>query len=189
MFERELERQEELGLKEERKLAAERGRSPSDAASVLGPACPPGGHGPEPACALPRSATVGRPSVASPAAQNDPPRDPAAASGRRLSDLQREVELVGDLSIAPDDELFPEEPFEEPLRRPQLLGIGKSKGRRLAKPAEPPQPPMTPQQRLLILDTCSAVACRLAISLPWWACASTRFTPGRRSLTRKVLAA
>ena len=41
MFERELERQEELGLKEERKLAAERGRSPSDAASVLGPACPP----------------------------------------------------------------------------------------------------------------------------------------------------
>ena len=118
MFERELERQEDLGLKKERTLAAERGRSPSDAASVLGPACPPGGHGQEPVCAPPLSATADRPQVGSgsPTAGTDPPCDAAPASGRRLSDLQREVELVGDLSIAPDDELFAEEPFEEPLR-------------------------------------------------------------------------
>jgi transposase InsO family protein len=31
--------------------------------------------------------------------------------------------------------------------------MGKAKGRRLVKPAESPQPPMTPEQRLLILDT------------------------------------
>jgi transposase InsO family protein len=31
--------------------------------------------------------------------------------------------------------------------------MGKGKGRRLVKPAESPQPPMTPEQRLLILDT------------------------------------
>jgi len=155
MFERELERQEDLGLKEERTLAAERGRSPSDAASVLGPACPPGGHGQEPVCAPPLSATAGRPQVGSgsPTAGTDPPCDPAPVSARRLSDLQRDVELVGDISLLPDDELLPEEPFEEPLRKPHLMGTGKSKGRRLVKPAEPPQPPITPQQRLLILDT------------------------------------
>jgi transposase InsO family protein len=46
---------------------------------------------------------------------------------------------------------FPEEPFEEPLRVPPLAGVGK--GRRLVKPKEPPQPPLSPEQRLLILDT------------------------------------
>ena len=51
-----------------------------------------------------------------------------------------------------DDEPFPEEPFEE-TRRPRLMGTGKGKGRRLVKPEEPPQPAMTPEQRLLILDT------------------------------------
>jgi transposase InsO family protein len=51
-----------------------------------------------------------------------------------------------------DEEPFPEEPFEE-VRRPRLVGTGKSKGRRLVKPEESPQPAMTPEQRLLILDT------------------------------------
>jgi len=153
MFERELERQEELGLKEERTLAAERGRSPSDAASVLGPACPPGGPGPEPAWMPPLSATADRPQVASPAGQTDPPIGPLPASARRGSDLEQDIELTGDLSIVPEDELFPEEPFEEPLRKPQLVGFGKSKGQRLVKPQETRQPSMTAEQRLLILDT------------------------------------
>ena len=49
--------------------------------------------------------------------------------------------------------MFPEEPFEEPLQKPRLMGTGKAKGRRLVKPEESPQPSMTPEQRLLILDT------------------------------------
>jgi transposase InsO family protein len=51
-----------------------------------------------------------------------------------------------------DDQPFPEEPFEE-MRRPRLVGPGKGKGRRLVKPEESPQPAVTPEQRLLILDT------------------------------------
>ncbi len=39
------------------------------------------------------------------------------------------------------------------MRRPRLIGTGKSKGRRLVKPEVSPQPAMTPEQRLLILDT------------------------------------
>ncbi len=46
----------------------------------------------------------------------------------------------------------PEEPFEE-IRKRLLAGPRKSKGRRLVKPEESPQPAMTPEQRLLILDT------------------------------------
>jgi len=49
-------------------------------------------------------------------------------------------------------ELPPEEPFEE-VRKRLLAGPRKSKGQRLVKPAESPQPAMTPEQRLLILDT------------------------------------
>jgi transposase InsO family protein len=47
---------------------------------------------------------------------------------------------------------LPEEPFEEPLRAPNLTG--QRRGRRLVKPsAVPPKTPLTPEQRLLILDT------------------------------------
>ena len=145
MFEKELEQ-------EEKTLAAERGRSPSDAASVFGPALPAGGQDTEPTCPPPLSATADHPQVAFPTAETDPPRDPASASEERLSDLRREAELAGDIFLLPDDEPFPEEPFEE-LRRPRLIGTGKSKGRRLVKPEESPQPAMTPEQRLLILDT------------------------------------
>ena len=145
MFEKELEQ-------EEKTLAAERGRSPSDAASVSGPALPSGAQDTEPTCPPPLSATADHPQVAFPTAQTDAPRDPVTASGRRLSDLRREAELEGDIFLLPDDDSFPEEPFKE-VRRPPLVGRDKSKGRRLVKPAEPPQPPMTPAQRLLILDT------------------------------------
>ena len=51
-----------------------------------------------------------------------------------------------------EEEPFPDEPFEE-MRRPRLIGTGKGKGRRLVKPEESPQPAITPEQRLLILDT------------------------------------
>ena len=145
MFERDLEQ-------EEKTLAAERGRSPSDAASVFGPASPAGDQDTEPTCPPPRSANADHPQVAFPAAQTDAPRDPASAYERRLSELRREAELEGDIFLVPDDDSFPEEPFEE-VRRPQLVGTGKSKGRRLVKPEVAPQPAMTPEQRLLILDT------------------------------------
>ena len=46
----------------------------------------------------------------------------------------------------------PEEPFEE-VRKRLLAGPRKSKGQRLVKPEESPQAAMTPEQRLLILDT------------------------------------
>ena len=52
-----------------------------------------------------------------------------------------------------EEEPFPEEPFEEPLHRPRLAGHGTSHGRRLVKPEAAAQPAMTPEQRLLILDT------------------------------------
>lgn len=55
--------------------------------------------------------------------------------------------------LSGDEEPFPEEPFEEPLRTPRLLAGRKGKGRRLVKLDERSQPPMTPEQRLLILDT------------------------------------
>jgi transposase InsO family protein len=57
------------------------------------------------------------------------------------------------VDTALEEALFPEEPFEEPLRKPRLIGTGKARGRRLVKPEESPQPSMTPEQRLLILDT------------------------------------
>lgn len=133
MCERELER-------EEKTLAAERGRSPSDAASVFG----------DPAEPTAQAAAVEQPQVASPVAEAGSPI--AAASGPELpsSDALQAAELADDFL---DEEPFPEEPFEEPMRKPRLVGMGKGKGRRLVKPAESPQPPMTPEQRLLILDT------------------------------------
>jgi transposase InsO family protein len=131
MFERELEQ-------EEKTLAAERGRSPSDAASVGGPA-----DAPTPALA------VDHPEVISPAVQADPSPAVPPVSEPPSSDMIEEAQAADALL---DEEPFPEEPFEE-MRRPRLVGVGKSKGRRLVKPEETPQPSMTPEQRLLILDT------------------------------------
>jgi transposase InsO family protein len=129
MLERELEQEEQ------KTLAAERGRSPSDAASVGGLA---GGlpyaavDGPE---AVP-AVEGGRPVTAPPGPEKSSPIEPAEPQGNDF----------------PDEGQFPEEPFEE-VRRPCLVGTGKSKGRRLVKPEESPQAAMTPEQRLLILDT------------------------------------
>lgn len=128
MFERELEQREDSTL------AEERGRSPSDAASVGGPA--------------------GAPPDASPVADSAPPLpvDPRAyprgfAPGAAPNGDN--AEFVGDDSS--EDGPFPPEPFEQPLRKPPLSGVGT--GRRLVKPEESSQPPMSPEQRLLILDT------------------------------------
>jgi transposase InsO family protein len=133
MFERELER-------EEKTLAAERGRSPSDAASVFG--------GPvEPTA---QAAAVEQPQVASPVVEAGLPITAASGPGPSSSNALQAAELTDDFL---DEEPFPEEPFEEPMRKPRLIATGKGKGRRLVKPAESPQPPMTPEQRLLILDT------------------------------------
>ena len=157
---------------EEKTLAAERGRSPSDAASVFG------GGGGAPA----QAAAVDRPEVVPPAAE--------AASAHYRHRSPRAVTVAGTLAEVPqadeafpDEEPFPEEPFEE-VRRPRLVGTGKSKGRRLVKPEESPQPAMTPEQRLLILDTWQ----RSGLPAGDFAAAggrspSTRSTPGRRSST------
>jgi len=133
MFEKELEQEEQTTL------AAERGRSPSDAASVGG----------GPAGLTPAAAVVDRSQVVSPAAMVAP-----AMGGTPLAEQPSGQTLAG--AQADDAFLeegpFPEEPFEE-VRRPCLVGTGKSKGRRLVKPEEPAQAAMTPEQRLLILDT------------------------------------
>jgi transposase InsO family protein len=131
MFEKELEQ-------EQKTLAAERGRSPSDAASVFG--------GPvEPTAEVP---AVDRLPVVSPIGEAGPPITATSAPEQPLRDSLEEVP-AGDASV--DEEAFPEEPFEEPLRTPNL--VGQRRGRRLVKPEPTPQPAMTPEQRLLILDT------------------------------------
>jgi transposase InsO family protein len=128
--------------RDEKTLAAERGRSPSDAASVFGGA---GGSSPQaagdgPWVVLP-AAEVGPP-IAAVGAPEQPPSSPRAEA--HDSDSRRE------------DEAFPAEPFAE-MQRPQLAGRGKAKGRRLVKAAESGAAggcaAMTPEQRLLILDT------------------------------------
>jgi transposase InsO family protein len=84
---------------------------------------------------------------------------------RAEADLEREDFAAGGVGVAsavmngepsplsPDEEPFPEEPFEEPLRTPCLTGQHKGKGRRLVKPEESPELTVSPEQRLLILDT------------------------------------
>jgi transposase InsO family protein len=61
---------------------------------------------------------------------------------------------VGDSreDVSHDEQPFPAEPFEE-VRKRLLAGPRKSNGRRLVKSEESPAPAMTPEQRLLILDT------------------------------------
>ncbi len=129
MFEKELEQ-------EEKTLAAERGRSPSDAASVFG-----GAGGP-----IPQTPAVDRPHEIRPVAEAGPPIAASAFPEEAPSNSVQAADAF------PNEEPFPEEPFEE-VRRPCLVGTGKAKGRRLVKPEESPQPAMTPEQRLLILDT------------------------------------
>jgi transposase InsO family protein len=132
MFERELEQ-------DEKTLAAERGRSPSDAASVFGDAV-----GPTPAAA------VDHPRAVPPVAEAGPPITAPAVPRQPISEAPSGGSPAED-PLA-DEGPFPEEPFEE-ARRPRLVGGGKSKGRRLVKPEAPAQATMTPEQRLLILDT------------------------------------
>ncbi len=132
MFERDLEQAEKT-------LAAERGRSPSDAASVFGGAGEP----------IPQPAAGDGPRVVPPTVEAGLPIGAVAAAERYASDALAEAQADDAFQ---DEEPFPEEPFEE-MRRPRLVGTGKSKGRRLVKPEASSQPPMTPEQRLLILDT------------------------------------
>jgi transposase InsO family protein len=92
---------------------------------------------------------VDPPQVISPVVQADPSPAVPPVPEQPSSDASEEVQAD---DAFPDEEPFPEEPFEE-MRRPRLMGTGKGHGRRLVKPEETPQPSMTPEQRLLILDT------------------------------------
>ena len=123
MFERELKQEEET-------LAAERGRSPSGTASVGGPAagvleeyCP----------------------------QVVPPVVHDASLGPSPSVSEASLPAQGEEVADASSKAFPEEPFEEPIRMPRLMG--QRKGRRLVKPAEPDRSAVSAEQRLLILDT------------------------------------
>jgi transposase InsO family protein len=128
---------EELERQQEETLATERGRSPSGVASVGGPAEP-----------TVQTAAVEQ----SPVAEVGPSITVVSGLESSSSDALQEAKVADDFL---DEEPFPEEPFEEPMRKPRLVGTGKGKGkgRRLVKPEESPQPSMTPEQRLLILDT------------------------------------
>ena len=119
----------------EQTLAAERGRSPSDAASVCG-----GAGEPTPAAAVDCPQVV-------PPAEITPPLTTAAvvdqASAGAPPGPQADEAFVGQ---GPP----PEEPFEE-VRKRLLAGPRKGKGQRLVKPEPSAQASMTPEQRLLIL--------------------------------------
>jgi len=129
---------EESRLQEEETLATERGRSPSGVASVGGPTATPG-----PVFAADSTPGTSPPLPAAPSPATPPVAETPAANG--LDGIPADETPL-------DEELFPEEPFEE-MRRPRLAGVGKSKGRRLVQPELSPHSPMTPAQRLLILDT------------------------------------
>lgn len=126
---------EELERQQEKTLATERGRSPSGVASV------------------------GRPPDAPAEVSSDPGRLPAipVAAPLPAEAPVAEAGLPGESAIGgngfPAEEPFPEEPFEETLHAPRLAGTGKGHGRRLVKAKESSQPPIAPEQRLLILDT------------------------------------
>jgi transposase InsO family protein len=128
---------EEVERQQEQTLATERGRSPSGVASVAGPAGP-----------LPQGPVAEHPSAATLDAQDAssvpplPGVEPCAPvqAADQLGDAYRE------------DGQLPEEPFEEPLRVPNLTG--QRRGRRLVRPEEPQRSaPLSAEQRLLILDT------------------------------------
>ncbi len=120
----------------EQTLAAERGRSPSDAASVCG------GAGEATPAAAVDCAQVFAP------AEITPPLTAAAVVDQASAGAPPAPQADAFAGGEPP----PEEPFEE-IRKRLLAGPRKSKGRRLVKPEESPQPAMTPEQRLLILDT------------------------------------
>lgn len=195
MLDREVER-------EGTPLAAERGRSPSGAASGVAPAISPVGVAlqadgfpslvdaegdglalgqssvPEVVSPIESSATeaagpvasqpeavwssVSQPEAVWPVAS--PPAEAEDSGGEALADeglclkecdggLFTHERNGGLLPNERDDGAFPKEPFEEPLQKPRLGGRGTAKGRRLVRAEGSGQPPMTPQQRLLILDT------------------------------------
>jgi transposase InsO family protein len=139
MFEKELEQQETT-------LAAERGRSPSGAASVVAPLDPSPAVPGQDANEAPLSGAADHGDL--PVGQASVPdvQPPVAPSG---TGIESRFDEPADSAT----EVPPEEPFEEPMRRPRLIGVGKSKGRHLIKPEASPQPSITPEQRLLILDT------------------------------------
>jgi transposase InsO family protein len=126
--------------REEKTLAAERGRSPSDAASVFGPA----------AIGVPVAAVE---EVAPAVPPTTEPSFTVAASPQPVAtETTPPVVAAEQAEPVEDERLFPEEPFEEARKR-LLAGPRKGKGRRLVKPELSAQPTMTPEQRLLILDT------------------------------------
>lgn len=91
-------------------------------------------------------------------AGEDPPRPVAGEvedGPPAIADSVPAPVLTGEVAAetAAEEEILLEEPFEEPLHKPRLVGIGKAKGRRLVKREEVPQPSISPEQRLLILDT------------------------------------
>ena len=122
---------------QEQTLAAERGRSPSDAASVCGDAGEP-----TPAAA------VERPQVVLPGEIT--PSLTAAAVAEQVSSGTSPAAQAGDALLGQGPP--PEEPFQE-VRQRALAGPRKGKGKRLVKREESAQPAMTAEQRLLILDT------------------------------------
>ena len=135
---------EELEGREDETLATERGRSPSGVASVGGPAIPfpeASAHECFPAAeCLPATALGAQDDSPAPLALGDDAYRPAPFQNP-----------PGDDGAEAEPE-FPEEPFEEPLRVPNLTG--QRRGRRLVKPdADASKTPLTPEQRLLILDT------------------------------------
>jgi transposase InsO family protein len=87
-------------------------------------------------------------------------------ANRLLSDAQiggltnRPDAALGEAATGNDEVLAeqftkdePSEPFEESMRGPALSGRGRGGPRRLVKPAETPRAALSPEQRLLILDT------------------------------------
>jgi transposase InsO family protein len=135
---------EELEQQQEKTLATERGRSPSGVASVGGPTDP---RPPVPVAesrAAPPPTVPDGPSGVVAALPIPPAVEPQPYT-------MDEAEDAGADDVA-ENEPFPEEPFEEPLRVPNLTG--QRRGRRLVKPADPAATsPLSPEQRLLILDT------------------------------------
>src|SRR5579859_5740566 len=71
-----------------------------------------------------------------------------------MSENEKPKPSVEGISVpeAPEDQLDPVE-VEEPLSIPRLTGSRRSGPRSMQKKAEAPAPAITPEQRLLLLDT------------------------------------
>ena len=97
-----------------------------------------------------------------------------------LKDIEREVGALGEDDLGPPRE----EAFEPELNhRPRLTGRGKSpqRGKRLVKPEEAERAALTPQQRLLILNTWR----RSGLPAGDFAAPSIRCMPGRNGSRNK----